>query len=209
MILHLNGRSGRRLERSFYLRADTATIAKELLGKLLVMESAGERRSGLIVETEAYLGVEDRACHAFQGRNSARTAVMYAVGGTAYMYLCYGIHHLFIVVVGSEGIPHVILVRALQPVEGIAQMCLRRKQQELKPRLTAGQGALSQALGITTSHSGTDLLTGELAIEDHGIMIDEEHICASARVGVSYAGADALLPLRFRLQNNPWTSPAK
>ena len=149
------------LPESFYNRKDVVKIARELLGKILVTEF-GVRTSGIIVETEAYAGITDKASHAYGGRRTGRTEVMYSPGGTAYVYLCYGIHHLFNVVTNIEGIPHAVLIRAIEPVEGIETMLERRGKTKLSPSLTAGPGALSQALGISTALTGTSLQDGKM-----------------------------------------------
>lgn len=184
------------LDRSFYMRSDVVRIARDLLGKVIVTDLDGGRTAGVITETEAYAGVGDRASHAFGGRRTPRNTHMYAVGGTAYVYLCYGIHHLFNVVTHREGVPHAVLIRAIDPLEGHGLMAQRRAP---SPPTTNGPGTLSQALGILTRHSGGDLLSGPIRIEDHGMRIASSRIIAGPRVGVDYAGKDALLPYRFRV----------
>jgi DNA-3-methyladenine glycosylase len=198
-----------KLDREFYTRSDTLVIAKELLGKYLFTRLDNALTGGMIVETEAYLGATDRASHAFGGRYTDRTRMMYSLGGTAYVYLCYGIHDMFNIVTGEEGSPHAILIRAMEPTVGIEIMQARRKIHQRTYRLTAGPGAMAQALGINVKHSGMDLCGDEIWLEDHEISIPDADILASSRVGVAYAGDDAGLPYRFRIRNNPWTSPAK
>ncbi len=198
-----------RLPETFYLRSNVVKIATELIGKLLVTEFDGIRTSGIIVETEAYAGTTDKASHAYGGRRTSRTEVMYMPGGTAYVYLCYGIHHLFNVVTNVQGIPHAILVRGIEPLDGIDTMLARRGKEKLLPALTAGPGALSEALGIKTTHTGINLLDNKIYIEDTGIKITRSSIIASTRVGVAYAGADALLPYRFHLKDNKFVSKGK
>ena len=136
---------------------------------------------------------------------------MFRPGGIAYIYLCYGIHSLFNVITNVEGTPHAVLIRAIEPTYGIPSMLERRRMRKLERRLTAGPGALSEALGITTEHNGTDLtLTGSrIWIEARGHAARAHEILASPRVGIGYAGADAVNPWRFRLRSNPWTSRAK
>jgi DNA-3-methyladenine glycosylase len=197
------------LQESFYTGTDVVHIAKALLGKVLVTRFDGVLTSGIIVETEAYAGVTDKASHAYGGRNTARTSVMYMQGGVSYVYLCYGIHHLFNVVTNVEGIPHAVLIRAIEPLEGIDAMLLRRKLDKVKPSLTAGPGAMSQALGITTKHTAIFLQSPELHIEDRGIIVGNDDIVASTRVGVAYAAEDALLPYRYSLKGNPYVSRGK
>ncbi len=200
-----------KLTASFYKRNEVVQIAKELLGKVLVTQFDGIRTSGIIVETEAYRAPDDKACHAYQNKRTPRTEVMFAKGGTAYIYLCYGIHHLFNVVTSVEGTAHAVLIRAIEPLEGTEQMMERRKQTKLKRNLTAGPGALSQALGIKTSFTGTDMLapSSPIWLEDQGIIISKDQIIASPRVGVGYAEECALWDWRFRIKDSKWTSPAK
>ena len=197
-----------RLPRSFYTRPDVVHIARELIGTVLHTRLRGAHTAGLIVETEAYAGPEDRASHAYQGRRTARTEIMYARGGTAYVYLCYGVHSLFNVVTNTEGVPHAILIRAVEPVQGLAIMLRRRGLQEPARRLTAGPGALAQALGIRVADSGEDLLGERIWIEGSATSAPRDAILASPRVGVAYAGAHRHRPWRFRLKGSPWTSPA-
>lgn len=186
-----------RLPRSFYLRDDVVTIARELLGKVLWTEFRGVRTAGIISETEAYAGVNDRASHAWSGRRTSRTEVMYARGGTAYVYLCYGIHHLFNVVTSVEGVPHAVLIRGIVPLEGLDRMTVRSGRRGTL--ITGGPGTLTRALGIRTAHTGTDLVRGPIGISDRGIAVGERDVLAGPRIGVDYAGSDALLPYRFRL----------
>jgi len=183
-------------------------IAKDLLGKVLVTDFEEGRTSGIIVETEAYAGVGDKASHAYGGRRTTRTETMYSRGGVAYVYLCYGIHHLFNVVTNVQDIPHAILVRAIEPLEGIDIMLARRNKEKLTPQLTAGPGAMSQALGISTGHTGLALNT-HIFIEDRGIKVRKTDIVSGTRVGVAYALEDAYLPYRFWIKGNPYVSRGK
>lgn len=197
------------LPESFYTRKDVVTIAKELLGKVLTTQIDGVKTSGLITETEAYAGAADKASHAYGNRRTNRTEVMYRKGGTAYVYLCYGIHHLFNVVTNYENIPHAVLIRAVEPLEGIAEMLKRRGMETVKPSITAGPGALSKALGISTKHTGLPLSDNLISIEDRGIIIKPEDIITATRVGVAYAAEDALLPYRFYIKGNKYVSKGK
>ncbi len=199
------------LQSDFYTRSDVVQVAKDLLGKYLVTHFDGQLTAGKIVETEAYRAPDDRACHAFGNRRTARTEVMFATGGRAYVYLCYGIHHLFNVVTGPKDEAHAILVRAVEPIENMEAMLVRRGMEQLGRRLTAGPGALTQALGISTQHSGLSLLDPNSLIwlEDRGEVVLETNIIASPRVGVGYAGDCAHWPWRFRVADSQWTSPAK
>ena len=190
-----------KLSRKFYRKEDVVALARDLIGKY-VFTSFGEIvTGGIITETEAYNGTTDKASHAFGGRRTARTEIMYATGGTAYVYLCYGIHHLFNVVTNQKDIPHAVLIRALKPIEGMHVILKRRKQKEISNKLSSGPGTLSQALGIQTSHSGENLLGNKIWIEDRGINFPDIEIIKSPRIGVDYAGADALLPYRFYVKS--------
>ena len=191
------------LNRSFYLGTDVVSIAKELLGKVLLTNSDDQITGGIITETEAYAGITDRASHAFDGRRTDRTEIMYQIGGTAYVYLCYGVHSLFNIVTNVENIPHAILIRAIKPVEGIPMILLRTGRNTLKKESTDGPGKVSKALGIHYKDSGIDLTMPvmnsqkQIWIEDRGIKIHPSEIMATPRIGVNYAGTDALLPYRF------------
>jgi DNA-3-methyladenine glycosylase len=190
------GRRGTPLPRSFYTREDVVLIARELLGMLLVTEFGGLVTGGIITETEAYAGVDDRASHAFGGRRTPRNGPMYEQGGTTYVYLCYGIHHLFNVVTHGRDVPHAVLIRALHPTIGPDQIARRRAP---AAPTTHGPGTLSTALGIRTHHTGLDLVDGPIRIEDIGIRPKEADLLIGPRIGVDYAGADAHRPYRFRI----------
>jgi DNA-3-methyladenine glycosylase len=196
----------KKLGKSFYERDNVVQIAQELPGKFLMTKFDGIITGGMITEVEAYNGVTDHASHAFNNRRTVRTEVMYSAGGTAYVYLCYGIHHLFNVVTNKSGIPHAILIRAIEPTVGIDLMMKRRKKSLLDFTLTSGPGALSEALGIQTQHTGKSLLTGNIWLEDRGIVITQAMITKTTRIGVDYAGTDALLPYRFYIKENKWIS---
>jgi len=205
-----------KLDNAFYDRAGVVAVARDLLGKVLVTEFGGRRTSGRIVETEAYNGVGDRASHAWSGRRTRRTEVMYAAGGTAYVYLIYGIHHLFNVVTNKKDIPHAVLVRALEPMEGIEVMRERLGRdgganEGLKPdySLTRGPGNLSRALGLRTVHTGVSLMGDEIWIGDDGYRPKRSEIIAGPRIGVDYAGVDAGLPYRFYIKGSPYVSGRK
>jgi len=194
---------------SFYHGGDVLQIAKGLLGKALYTLLDEKLCSGLIVETEAYSAKDDKASHAYLNRRTKRTETMYAAGGLAYIYLCYGIHSMFNVVCNEENIPDAVLVRAIQPLEGIEYMQERRNMFHQKPILTAGPGSVCKALGIHTAMDREDLNGNRIWIEDHKVFIEEDQILCSPRVGVGYAQEDALLPWRFRIKNNLWCSKAK
>jgi len=193
----------------FFMETDTLHLAKELLGMMLITRFEGVETSGRIVETEAYLGETDRASHAFGGKRTQRTETMYLPGGHAYVYLCYGIHHLFNIVTHQKDVPHAILIRAIEPIEGIEHMLKRRNKAKADFSLTRGPGSLSQALGIRTIHSGLLLQTAGIIIAEEESTEKKEIIELSTRIGVDYAGSDALLPYRFSLKGNPWVSGGK
>ena len=199
-----------KLSADFYKRDDVLLISHELLGKVLCTNFHGKLTSGIIVETEAYRGITDKASHAYGGRRTKRTETMYAKGGAAYVYLCYGIHHLFNVVTNVEGVPHAVLIRAVQPLDGIDIMLRRRNLENISNRLTAGPGILSQAMGISIHISGKSLLDKQIWIEnrDNNNPLKDFKIISSPRVGVQYAGKDASNPWRFQIENSPWVSPA-
>jgi DNA-3-methyladenine glycosylase len=186
-----------KLDRSFYLRNDVVQISRELLGKVLCSRVNGAVTKAVITETEAYAGIGDKASHAWGGRRTKRTEPMFGQGGVAYVYLCYGIHHLFNVVTAEAGTPHAILVRSGAPLEGEALMKRRRGPQATNKTLLSGPGSLAQALGITTRATGTDLLGARIWIEDHGIDVDANRIEIGPRIGVAYAAEDAARPYRF------------
>lgn len=187
----------KKLPKSFYLGEDVVGLAKKLLGKRLCTNFNGKFTSAIITETEAYAGVTDKASHAHGGRFTERTKVMYSEGGTAYVYLCYGLHHLFNIVTNKKGIPHAILIRAVEPEKGIDVMLKRRNKKKADKTLSAGPGTVSQALGIRVTHSGKKLSGKEIWMEESGIIVPEKEIVAGPRVGVDYAGEDAKLPYRF------------
>ena len=199
-----------KLSADFYKRDDVLLISHELLGKVLCTNFHGKLTSGIIVETEAYRGITDKASHAYGGRRTKRTETMYAKGGAAYVYLCYGIHHLFNVVTNVEGVPHAVLIRAIQPLDGIDIMLRRRNLKNISNRLTAGPGILSQAMGISVHISGQSLLDKQIWIEnrENNNPLKDFKIISSPRVGVQYAGKDASNPWRFQVENSPWVSPA-
>jgi DNA-3-methyladenine glycosylase len=199
----------KKLPASFYHRTNVVTIAKELLGKLLVTTFNGEPTAGRIVETEAYNGVVDKASHSYGGRRTNRTETMYAPGGIAYVYLCYGIHHLFNVVTNVQDTPHAILIRAIEPVKGIDIMLQRMKKQTADYTIGRGPGNVSKALGISVRHTRLSLLGNEIYIADDGVIIKPSQIGTGPRIGVDYAAEDALLPYRFYVKTNPYVSGKK
>ena len=183
----------------FYVRDDVVLISRELLGKVLCTKINGLVTKAIITETEAYAGIDDKASHAYGGRRTRRTEPMYGRGGTAYIYLCYGIHHLFNVVTNIAGTPHAVLIRAGKPLEGSNVMQKRRKKGHIDRTLLAGPGSLAQALGITTHLTGTSLLGNRIWIEDQRIPLDANVVIAGPRIGVKYAAEDAKRMYRFRV----------
>jgi len=191
---------------SYYQEQDALQVSKNLLGKFLLTNFNGMLTGGMIVETEAYCAPDDKASHASGNRRTKRNEVMYHKGGVSYVYLCYGIHSLFNVVVHREDIPHAVLIRALEPTIGLDIMLQRRCKTKLDRTITSGPGVLTQALGINLLHNGLSLVDTAIWIEDRGVKLPENEVVASPRVGVDYAAEDARLPWRFRIVGNPWTS---
>lgn len=186
-----------KLGEDFYRRDDVLQISRELLGKVLSTRIDGVLTQAVITETEAYAGIGDKASHAYGGKRTRRTEPMFATGGIAYVYLCYGIHHLFNVVTNDEGTPHAVLVRAAEPLTGVDVMLRRRGKQRIERTLLRGPGSLAKGMGITTALTGYDLQGDDVWIEDHGVRVPAAGIVAGPRVGVDYAGEDASLPYRF------------
>ena len=194
-----------KLEREFYTGKNTAKIARDLLGKLLVVPAEdGRRVSGMIVETEAYLGAGDRAAHSYGGRRTARVEPMYGLGGHAYVFFVYGMYFQFNVVTGPEEHPHAVLIRGLEPVDGVDIMRERRGVRKDRD-LTSGPGKLCIATGIDRSFDGADL-TGDRVWLESFRKFRKNDVESGPRVGVDYAGEDALLPLRFWLRGNEYVS---
>lgn len=191
------------LPREFYTRTDVVQVARELLGKVLYTSFNNEITCGIIIETEAYAGVIDKASHAYNNRRTARTEIMYREGGCAYVYLCYGVHSLFNIVTSIQDDPHAVLIRAIQPLHGIDIMKDRKGKVNLLPRDGIGPGNITKLLGIHVIHSGLSLcnnLDSEKGIwlQDEGIQVLDSEVKAGPRIGVDYAGEDALLPYRFQ-----------
>lgn len=195
-----------KLPLSYYSNQDVLFLAKDLLGKVLFTEIDGETTAGIIVETEAYFGVKDKASHAYGGRRTDRTETLYSHGGVSYVYLCYGIHHLFNVVTSVEDEPHAVLIRAVEPLIGKEIMEARRNMPASKPSISAGPGSAAKALGIDRSFNRKKLTENEIWIEDHSISYPPDEIIAGPRIGVAYAEEDALLPWRFFVKGNKYVS---
>lgn len=195
------------LPREFFTRTDVVQIARELLGKVLYTKVNNEITSGIIVETEAYAGVIDKASHAYNNRRTARTEIMFRNGGYAYVYLCYGVHSLFNIVTSVESDPHAVLIRGIEPLHGIESMKKRTGKLTLTNKNGIGPGNISKLLGIQVAHTGEDLCPGlmeecKIWVQDEGIRVPAEEIKAGPRIGVDYAAEDALLPYRFQWLKN-------
>ena len=193
-----------KLPLEFYTQEEVCFVAKSMLGKTLVVEHEDCVLKAKIVETEAYNGVVDKASHAFGDRFTSRTKTMYLAGGVSYVYLCYGIHHLFNVVTGIEGDPKAVLIRAVEPLEGTQKMLNNRRLTRFSVRVTSGPGALTQAMGISTLDNGVSLLHNRIYLEEGEDQI--EPIVETTRIGVDYAKEDALLPYRYYLSGNSFVS---
>ncbi|GGA93688.1 DNA-3-methyladenine glycosylase [Mucilaginibacter rubeus] len=195
-----------KIPESYYLGNDVVSISKDLLGKYLFTCIDGVTTGGYIVETEAYNGGADKASHAFGNRLTPRTKTMFMQGGIAYVYLCYGIHEMFNIVTSSEGHPQAILIRAIQPTDGLEAMQIRRNMPVLKPTITAGPGSVAKALGISRNINAFSLQGDTIWLEDRGLHFPDNQIKAGPRIGVAYAAEDALLPYRFYVKGNIYVS---
>lgn len=196
----------KKLPLSFYNRTDVVQIAKEMLGKIVVTHINGRFTSGRIVETEAYVAVTDKASHSFGGRRTSRNEHMYSPAGTAYIYVCYGVHQMLNVVTNEENIPDAVLIRGVEPIEGVDVMLERTGKPIFDHTLSRGPGNVGKALGIFKHHSGLHLTDHDIYLVDDGYVFDENEIGISKRIGVESAGKDALLPYRFYVKGNPFVS---
>lgn len=194
----------RKLERQFYAR-DACTVAHDLIGKILVHDSNDGRTSGIIVEAEAYCGPEDKAAHSYAGKRTTRTEIMYHEGGLAYVYLIYGMHCCFNVTASIPGKPEAVLIRAIEPLEGIGLMMSRRGISDSR-NLTNGPGKLCRAMGITREHYGADLCGDELYIADGGY---DFPVVASERVNIDYAEEYSFMMWRYFAEGNRFVSAKK
>ncbi len=198
-----------KLPRKFFANTDTSQVAIDLLGKTLVVPSEdGERVSGRIVETEAYLGVEDKAAHSYKNRRTKRTEILYRQGGFAYIFLIYGIYHQLNFTVGKKDIPHCILIRGIEPLEGVETMRQRRGRKMKDKNLTSGPGKLCIAFDIDKTFYGEDLLGNRIWLEE-GIKIPNKNIAKGKRVGIDYAEEYAEKLWRFWIEDNPFVSHVK
>jgi DNA-3-methyladenine glycosylase len=191
---------------TFYERENVILIAKELIGKIVATKINGELTSGRIVETEAYVAITDKASHSFAGRRTAKNDHMYEVAGTTYVYICYGMHQMLNIVTNKKDIPDAILIRAIEPLQGIEFMLKRTGKETLNNTLTKGPGNVGKALGISKQHSGI-LLNREITIyTDKHSLINDSDIGISKRIGVESSGADGFLPYRFYIKGNKYVS---
>jgi len=193
---------------TYFQNEEVVELAKDLLGKFLFTNINHRLTGGMITETEAYAGINDKGSHAYNGRRTQRTLVMYQKGGISYVYFTYGIHYLFNVVSGKEGVPHAILVRAIYPTEGGGFMLHRTGKKKINYQLTNGPAKLTKSLGITKEQNGIPLNSEELWLEERGVMIAPGDITATPRIGIDYAGEDAKLPYRFVLNYEKYLSTA-
>ncbi len=197
----------KKLSHAFYDRKDVVQVARELIGKIVVTYIDGKKTSGRIVETEAYVAFTDKASHSFNGRRTSKNEHMYAHPGTAYIYICYGMHQMLNVVTNKKDIPDAVLIRAVEPLEGIEVMLERTGKPVLDFTLTRGPGNVGKALGIKKMHSGKHLLGEEIFIlEEKNISLNPGDIGTSKRIGIDSAGDDALLPYRFYIKGNKFVS---
>ena len=201
--------SGKILESNFFKR-DTVEVAKNLLGKKIIRNISGNFFCAKIVETEAYLGLEDRACHSYGGNITKRNEILYKEAGTIYVYLIYGMYSLLNIVTKNENDPEAVLIRAVEPIENIDAMAVNRfgkiykdLSSYQKKNLTNGPGKLTMAMEIDRALNGKILSQDYLYIEEGE---DVRNIIETKRIGIDYAGEDANLPLRFYIENNPYVS---
>jgi len=199
-----------KLSIDFYLR-DTLTVAKELLGKKLVHKQDDKILSGIIVETEAYLGPKDKAAHSYGGRKTERTSIMYRTGGVSYIYFIYGLYYCFNVVTEKENIPQAVLIRALQPVDGVKEMSILRYETEHTNltkkqilNLTNGPSKLCKAMKLDKSLNGVDLSSNTLYIED--INYNDFEVVSTTRIGIDYAEEAKDYPWRYYIKDNIYVS---
>ncbi len=194
-----------KLSTDFYERDDVAQIAKDLLGKYIITTFDQQTTVGRIVETEAYAGIIDKASHAYNNRRTARTEVMFGPAGFSYVYLCYGIHHLFNVVCNVKDNPDAVLIRGIEPVEGINIMLQRFRKDKTDSSIGRGPGNVSKALGISTQHTGLYLQSKKIWLAEDNASASFS-ILTSPRIGVDYAGEHAKWLYRFFIEEHPQVS---
>ncbi len=199
------------IPKDYYQSTNVCNLAKHLLGKIIISRIDNKFCSAIISETEAYQGPHDRASHSYNNRRTPRNNTMYLEGGRAYIYICYGMHHLFNVVTAPENIAHAILIRAVDPIEGVEYMLKRRSLIKMESRVTKGPGALSVALGINKTLDGIELWNNSspLQIHDDGVIIDKIDIGVSPRIGVESSGEAAFYPWRYFIKSSRYVSAHK
>lgn len=195
-----------KLKPEYFQNKDVIFLARDLLGKILFTKKNGEITAGIITETEAYFGEEDKASHAYGGRRTLRTEAMYQPGGYSYIYLCYGIHHLFNIVVSLKNDPKSVLIRSVEPYQGFSVIENRRNRPSSDKSISSGPGSVCKALSIDMTFNRKSLTGEDIWIEDSGLQYRTEDIASSLRIGVAYADEHAQLPLRFYLKNNRYVS---
>jgi len=193
-----------KLNREFYRNPNVVELAQHLLGKFVCTQFEEGLTVGMITETEAYCGATDKACHAYPNKRTKRTEIIFGDGGFAYIYLCYGLHHMFNIVTNVTDAADAILIRGIAPVKGIEIIESRRNMSVNRKQISSGPGTVAQALGIRTNHYGTDLLGDTIWLEDRGIQFTKDQLLIGPRVGIDYAEEDALLPWRFRVKGNKY-----
>ena len=189
-----------KIPNSYYINEDVVKIAKDLLGKVIYTQLDGEVTAGIITETEAYNGIADKACHAYNNKRTKRTQTMYLKGGVCYVYLCYGIHHLLNIVTSKKNDPKAVLIRAIKPVKGISLMLTRRNKEQFTSQCNNGPGKISVSMGVNNEFNGVSLISDQIWIEDQGKIFKENEIIVTKRVGIDYAEEDAHLLYRFLLK---------
>lgn len=192
------------LKPKFFQSDNVVGLARQLIGYRIYTNINDQLTSGIVTETEAYAGQGDKACHAHLGRFTKRTSVMYEPGGIAYIYLCYGIHHLFNIVTNTKGKADAILIRAFEPQNGIDTMLKRRGKSTLDKTLTSGPGNVSKALGLDKSHNQNSVCSKQIGFES--TKPKNLEVVETTRVGIDYAGDDAKLPWRFYDKNSKFVS---
>jgi DNA-3-methyladenine glycosylase len=197
----------KQLPKKFFDRHDVVQIAMELLGKLVITNIDGKDTGGRIVETEAYVGLVDKASHSFNGRRTPKNEHMYCSPASSYIYICYGMHQMLNIITNKKDIPDAILIRAIEPLIGLDIMLARSGKAVIDHTLTKGPGNVGKALGLTKANSGKDLMNGEIKLySDDESNIKKASIGISKRIGVESAGADGLLPYRFYIKGNKYVS---
>ena len=190
-----------KLPQNYYLNPDVVALAKDLIGKILYANINGEISAGIITETEAYEGITDKASHAYNNKRTPRTETMYCKGGVSYVYLIYGMYHLFNVVTNQKDVPHAVLIRAIYPYKNLPLILKRRQAKKWHKNLLNGPGKLTIGLGINQQHNGLNLTQNKIWIEDKNIKIPQSKIKTTPRIGIDYAEEDALLPYRFVVED--------